>query len=168
MQPGYITGGAAGILAAGGATAGPAGTAAGTGTGEGSGLAFVSGGGGGGGAGTDDWLHLDVAPHVRVMADSEGLGRASSWCPGREEAAAEEQEATAAAAGPAAAAVGASTPGWRTARLPRAVDLVGVDGAVFGGRSGGSGSPSGSGSGWIGGRAYTRPLLGSSYALSVG
>ena len=88
--------------------------------------------------GCQRWIDPNVAPHVRVLADSEGLSRASAWCPGREESAVDE-EAEALEAGK----IGNKNKPWLALRSPRPVDIVGVDGAVFGGRVGVNPEPSG-------------------------
>ena len=91
--------------------------------------------------GLDRWIDARVAPHVRVLADSEGFARASGWCPGRDEKDAEKDEKD---------EEKRRTPSkpWLSSRVPRPADVVGVDGAVFGGRAprdaSGSGPPRGS------------------------
>ena len=90
--------------------------------------------------GLDRWIDARVAPHVRVLADSEGFARASGWCPGRDESSAEKDDDEEKRRTP-------SKP-WLSSRVPRPADVVGVDGAVFGGRAPrdarGSGPPRGS------------------------
>ena len=88
--------------------------------------------------GCQRWIDPNVAPHVRVLADSEGLSRASAWCPGREESAVDE-----AAEALEAGKIGNKNKPWLALRSPRPVDIVGVDGAVFGGRVGVNPEPSG-------------------------
>ena len=87
--------------------------------------------------GCERWIDPNVAPHVRVLADSEGLSRASAWCPGREESAVDE-----AADALEAGKIGNKNKPLLALRSPRPVDIVGVDGAVFGGRVGVNPEPS--------------------------
>ena len=98
------------------------------------------------GGALDEWVDAEVAPHVRAAADGEGLSRASEWCPGRAEAAKEEEEVemmmkTEGARESTAGESDASRPDraegsddrrpWRRVRLPRAKNVIGVDGAIL-------------------------------------
>jgi len=90
--------------------------------------------------GLERWIDARLAPHVRVLADSEGFARASGWCPGRDESSDEAIEPK---------TNRQQTKPWLSARYPKPADVVGVDGAVFGGRSprdarGSDGPPRGS------------------------
>ena len=90
------------------------------------------------------WLDPNVASYVRSLSDADGMARGSEWCPGRDDAAEFEAEASSARerrdAKTNADADGAdgsdASPFWRRASSarPRARDVVGADGAVFGGR----------------------------------
>ena len=97
--------------------------------------------------GSERWIDARVAPHVRVLADSEGFARASGWCPGREESSGSspnDDEAN----DDEPKTTNRKTKPRLSARYPRPADVVGVDGAVFGGRvprdARGSGPPRGS------------------------
>jgi FO synthase len=111
------------------------------------------------GGALDEWVDAEVAPHVRAAADGEGLSRASGWCPGRAEAAKEEEEVetmmntegaretsqSSASSKPRGGSDGSDGSDdrrpWRRVRLPRAKDLVGVDGAMLAPRGGVAASP---------------------------
>ena len=94
------------------------------------------------------WIDPNIAPFVRVLSDAEGFARSAGWCPGRDESviggSSREENFLGTTEGTTDGSVEYGDtenvsspekkppPSWRAARLPRAKDLVTVNGSFSG------------------------------------